>query len=40
MDYKLEVVTLSVGEVDRALRFYTEQLGFSLDVDYQPREGE
>jgi catechol 2,3-dioxygenase-like lactoylglutathione lyase family enzyme len=34
----IEVVTLPVGDVDRALRFYTEQAGFTLDVDYQPRD--
>jgi catechol 2,3-dioxygenase-like lactoylglutathione lyase family enzyme len=36
MEYKLEVVTLSVGDVDRALAFYTQQAGFALDVDYHP----
>ncbi len=32
----LEVVPLPVSDVDRALAFYTEQVGFTLDVDYQP----
>src|SRR5262245_31081853 len=32
----LEVVTLPVTDIDRALAFYTEQAGFILDVDYQP----
>ncbi|HEY7047908.1 MAG TPA: alpha/beta fold hydrolase [Jatrophihabitantaceae bacterium] len=32
----LEVVQLPVSDVDRALAFYTEQVGFTLDVDYQP----
>ncbi|MFC8246289.1 VOC family protein [Streptomyces chartreusis] len=36
MDYQLEVVTLSVSDVDRALAFYTEKAGFTLDVDYHP----
>jgi catechol 2,3-dioxygenase-like lactoylglutathione lyase family enzyme len=36
---KLEVLTLSVADVDRAVEFYTEQLGFALDVDYHPRDG-
>jgi catechol 2,3-dioxygenase-like lactoylglutathione lyase family enzyme len=36
MDYKVEVVTLSVTDVDQALEFYTRQVGFSLDVDYRP----
>src|SRR5262245_43373860 len=34
----LEVVTLPVTDVDRALAFYTEQVGFTLDVDYRPTE--
>jgi catechol 2,3-dioxygenase-like lactoylglutathione lyase family enzyme len=32
----LEVVPLPVTDVDRALAFYTEQVGFILDVDYRP----
>ncbi|MFJ5212377.1 VOC family protein [Streptomyces nigra] len=36
MDYNLEVVTLSVSDVDRALKFYTDKVGFNLDVDYHP----
>jgi catechol 2,3-dioxygenase-like lactoylglutathione lyase family enzyme len=32
----LEVVSLPVTDVDRALAFYTEHVGFALDVDYQP----
>jgi catechol 2,3-dioxygenase-like lactoylglutathione lyase family enzyme len=35
MDYKLEVVMLPVADVDRAKTFYTEQMGFTLDVDHQ-----
>jgi catechol 2,3-dioxygenase-like lactoylglutathione lyase family enzyme len=35
MDYKLEVVMLPVSDVDRAKAFYTEQLGFKLDVDHR-----
>jgi catechol 2,3-dioxygenase-like lactoylglutathione lyase family enzyme len=35
MDYKLEVVVLPVSDVDRAKAFYTEQLGFNLDVDHR-----
>ena len=33
----LEVVPLPVTAIDRALAFYTEQVGFRLDVDYRPR---
>jgi len=32
----LEVVTLPVTDISRALAFYTAQAGFILDVDYQP----
>jgi catechol 2,3-dioxygenase-like lactoylglutathione lyase family enzyme len=39
MEAKLEVVTLSVNDVDKALAFYTQQVGFTLDVDYHPRDG-
>jgi catechol 2,3-dioxygenase-like lactoylglutathione lyase family enzyme len=35
----LEVVTLPVADVDRSLAFYTDGLGFTLDVDYQPEPG-
>src|SRR5262245_23804764 len=32
----LEVVPLPVTDVARARAFYTEQVGFILDVDYRP----
>ena len=32
----LEVVPLPVTDIDRALAFYTEHAGFTLDVDYRP----
>jgi catechol 2,3-dioxygenase-like lactoylglutathione lyase family enzyme len=32
---KLEVVIVPVADVDRAKAFYTEKLGFSLDVDHR-----
>ena len=38
MDYKLELVIVPVSDVDEAKAFYTEQLGFRLDVDHQPSE--
>ena len=34
----LEVVTVPVSDVDRALRFYVERVGFALDVDYAPND--
>jgi catechol 2,3-dioxygenase-like lactoylglutathione lyase family enzyme len=36
--YSLEVVTLPVSDVDQALRFYLDQVGFALDVDYAPTD--
>ncbi len=32
----LEVVPLSVADVDAAVAFYTQEVGFNLDVDYRP----
>jgi catechol 2,3-dioxygenase-like lactoylglutathione lyase family enzyme len=37
-DLKLELVLVPVTDVDRAKAFYTEQLGFHLDVDHRPNE--
>ena len=34
MDWKLELIVVPVSDVDRAKAFYTEQLGFHLDVDH------
>ena len=36
MDYQIQVITLSVTDVDMASAFYTRQAGFTLDVDYHP----
>lgn len=38
MDWTLEVVVVPVSDVERAKRFYNEQLGFAVDTDYQPSE--
>ncbi len=35
MDWKLEVVVVPVADVDRAKAFYSEQVGFVVDVDRQ-----
>jgi catechol 2,3-dioxygenase-like lactoylglutathione lyase family enzyme len=32
------VITLPVGDVERALHFYVDQVGFMLDVDYSPND--
>jgi catechol 2,3-dioxygenase-like lactoylglutathione lyase family enzyme len=34
----IEVITLPVSDIERALRFYVDQVGFTLDVDYSPSE--
>jgi predicted enzyme related to lactoylglutathione lyase len=39
MQLKLELVQVPVSDVDRSLAFYTDQLGFVLDVDVRPMEG-
>jgi predicted enzyme related to lactoylglutathione lyase len=35
MDWKLELVAVPVSDVDRAKRFYTEQVGFNADQDHK-----
>ena len=35
---KLELVLIPVTDVDRAKAFYTERLGFALDVDHAPND--
>jgi catechol 2,3-dioxygenase-like lactoylglutathione lyase family enzyme len=35
VDYKLELVLVPVADVDRAKTFYTEKVGFNLDVDHR-----
>lgn len=36
---KIELVILRVGDVDRAVAFYRDRLGFVLDVDVRPTPG-
>ena len=36
MDFKLELIPVPVADIDRAKKFYTEQVGFRLDHDVQP----
>jgi len=38
VEMRLEVVLLPVADVDRARAFYTEQVGFHLDVDHHPSD--
>jgi predicted enzyme related to lactoylglutathione lyase len=35
VDWKLEVVTIPVSDMDRAKTFYAEQIGFNVDIDHQ-----
>lgn len=35
MDFKLELVSVPVTDVDRAIRFYVDQAGFHLDHDHK-----
>jgi catechol 2,3-dioxygenase-like lactoylglutathione lyase family enzyme len=38
MEWKLEVVMVPVADVDRAKHFYSEQVGFAVDLDTQMGE--
>jgi predicted enzyme related to lactoylglutathione lyase len=33
MDWKIEVVTVPVSNLDRAMQFYAEKVGFAVDID-------
>jgi predicted enzyme related to lactoylglutathione lyase len=35
MDWKIELVAIPVADVDRAISFYVEQVGFVLDHDHR-----
>ena len=39
VDFRLELVSVPVSDVDRAKAFYTEQAGFNADVDVSPSDG-
>ncbi len=39
MDLRLEVIGIPVSDVDVAMAFYTEQVGFHLDHDVRPAQG-
>lgn len=39
MEMKLEVVTVPVSDVDRAIEFYADKLGFHLDGDWKMEGG-
>jgi catechol 2,3-dioxygenase-like lactoylglutathione lyase family enzyme len=35
MNWKLEVVTIPVSDIDRARDFYAEKVGFAVDIDHR-----
>lgn len=39
MQMRLELIPLPVSDVDRAIAFYADKLGFRVDHDVQPVEG-
>ncbi len=39
MRMKVELIPLPVSDVDRAIAFYVDKLGFTKDVDVRPSEG-
>ena len=39
MQMKLELIPLPVADVDRAIAFYADKLGFTKDLDVRPSEG-
>lgn len=39
MQMKVELIPLPVSDVERAIAFYADTLGFTKDVDVQPAEG-
>jgi len=34
MEWKLEVVTIPVSDLDRSRDFYAEKVGFNIDIDH------
>jgi predicted enzyme related to lactoylglutathione lyase len=39
MTWRIELIPVPVSDVDRAKRFYQEQLGWAVDLDIRPAEG-
>jgi catechol 2,3-dioxygenase-like lactoylglutathione lyase family enzyme len=35
MNWKIEVVTIPVSDIDRARDFYAEKVGFAVDIDHR-----
>jgi len=39
MDWKIELIPLAVSDVDRAVKFYGDQVGWNVDFDTTVHEG-
>lgn len=39
MDFRIELVPLTVSDVDLAVEFYGEKVGWNVDVDQTPMDG-
>ena len=39
MDWKIELIPLAVSDVDRAMKFYGDQVGWNVDFDVTVHEG-
>lgn len=39
IDWKIELIPLAVSDVDRAVKFYGEQVGWAVDFDHTVTEG-
>jgi catechol 2,3-dioxygenase-like lactoylglutathione lyase family enzyme len=35
MDWKIEVVTIPVSDIDRAIEFYSDKVDFNVDIDFR-----
>jgi catechol 2,3-dioxygenase-like lactoylglutathione lyase family enzyme len=38
VDWKIEVVTIPVSDIERARKFYAEKVGFEVDIDHKVSE--
>jgi catechol 2,3-dioxygenase-like lactoylglutathione lyase family enzyme len=38
VDWKIEVVTIPVSDIERARKFYAEKIGFEVDIDHKVSE--
>ena len=38
MDWKIEVVTIPVSDIERARQYYAEKVGFEVDIDHRVSE--